>query len=240
MSEFSKGPLTLPEMVKIISLLENPPEAEGVRRALRFYEVPARLHEEGFKWGLCEDIRKMLKHFQNPQHPSEIEWMLQFVRNANALLEVGSSFGGTLAQMASVMQRGSKIVSVDAALDETPKFLNPVASLKETCRQIAALGASVELFIGDSHSAQLIEKVSDYAPFDFAFIDGDHTYEGVKADWENYGPMASVVGFHDIGGGVPEVAQFWRELKESGEFRTAERCVTGDGVFGIGVVFREE
>ena len=238
MSEFTGGPLTLAEMLKIVSLLENPPEAAMVRKALRFYEVPERLHDAGFKWGQIEDIRKVMMHYLNPQNPDELDWMLDYVKGATSLLEVGSSFGGTLAKMASVMKKGAKIVSVDAAMDETPLFLNPAASLKETCRQIAALGASVELLIGDSHSSQVVDRVSHYAPFDFVFIDGDHTYDGVKADWENYGPMGTIVGFHDIGC-VPEVNRFWEELKAKGNYRIEEQMAKEKG-FGIGVVFRED
>ena len=37
--------------------------------------------------------------------------------------------------------------------------------------------------------------------FDLIFIDADHTYEGVKSDFNNYLPMLSeggVLGFHDV------------------------------------------
>jgi len=66
------------------------------------------------------------------------------------------------------------------------------------------------------------------APIDFLFIDGDHSYAGVKSDFEMFAPLVragGVVAFHDIvpdwragrgeptvrdSGGVP---QFWSELR---------------------------
>jgi hypothetical protein len=236
-NEFIDGPLTLGEMIKIFSLLENPPEAAMVRKALRFYEAPQALEH---KWGLNGECVKMLKHYAEPQHPEELNWMLKKITELNVtrLLEVGSSFGGTLKSMASVLPKGSQIVSVDLPIDETPKFLNPMPSLKRVCKELSMLGGNVELLIGNSHSPLVIEATRRFAPFDFGFIDGDHSYDGIKADWENYGPMCKVVGFHDIGGLHQGCVTFWRDLKASGHYRT-EQCIAPGSTFGIGLVFRE-
>lgn len=235
---FNDGPLTLDEQMKIISLMENPPEGAAVRKALRFYEVPDGLV---CNWGNIGFAMKLMKHFASPQNPEELAWMLEYVKSASSLLEIGSSFGGTLKSMASVMPVGSRIVSVDLPCDATPAFLNPLATLKDTCRKIGLQGGNVELIVGDSHLPAVVEKVRSLGPFDFCFIDGDHSYEGVKADWENYGPMAKVVGFHDIGGPVEDCERFWRELKASTPYRTAEIIsMSTENRFGIGIVFREE
>lgn len=234
------GPLTLDETIKIISLLENPAEAALVRKALRFYQVPERFSDpDAYKWGTNADLIKALHHYANPQSPKELAFLLRHIEGKRSLLEVGSSFGGTLTRMAAVMPVGSKIVSVDLDCDATPRFLNPLATLKDTCRKLAKIGANIELFVGDSHKPEVIEAVRRHGPFEVGFIDGDHSYEGVKADWENFGPMCKVVGFHDIAQ-VPEVNRFWNELKASGKYRTDE-CVSDVApCFGIGIVYRED
>ena len=235
-NEFTQGPLTLDETIKIVSLLENPPEAAAVRKALRFYEVPIGLE---FKWGENKTLMQILSHYDSPQDAVELQWMIDHVKGSRSLLEVGSSFGGTLKRMASVMQVGSRIVSVDMPGSDTPAFLNPLASLKDTCRKIALKGGNVELLIGNSHDQNVVDKVRTYGPYDFGFIDGDHSYEGVKADWNNYGPMCKMVGFHDIGGPVEGCARLWQELKASCRYRTEEKHGPGATKFGIGIVYRE-
>jgi len=57
-----------------------------------------------------------------------------------------------------------------------------------------------ELIEGDSSQPSIIEQVRSFGPFDFIFIDGDHVYEAVKNDWENYHTMVrpgGAIGFHD-------------------------------------------
>lgn len=238
MSDFSEGDLTLEETMKIISLLENPPEAKHVRKALGLYKVPDGLE---FKWGTNAELMTVLRHFDNPQVPWELDKMLKIVAGKRSVLEIGSNFGGTLKRMASVMPKGSRIVSVDLPCDSTPKFLRPLSSLKDTCKKIGMMGGNVELLIGDSHDPEMVAAVGKYAPYDFGFIDGDHTYEGAKADWQNYGPMCKIVGFHDVAGSILGCATLWRELKASEEYhyRCEEFISGGTPTMGIGIIYRE-
>jgi hypothetical protein len=80
-------------------------------------------------------------------------------------------------------------------------------------------------FQGDSQTRQMRNDVSSYCDtFDLIFIDGDHGYDGVKRDFENYRHLLSergVILFHDVdpdhvfkGGAGGDVWKFWAELDE--------------------------
>ena len=56
----------------------------------------------------------------------------------------------------------------------------------------------------DSHDRATLERVRTFfadRPVDVLFIDGDHTYAGIRSDYEMYGPLVrdgGIVAFHDI------------------------------------------
>lgn len=92
-------------------------------------------------------------------------------------------------------------------------------------RSFAKPGQRVHLLRRDSHDPSTLEALKDVLggrKVDFLLIDGDHTYEGVKKDFEMYGTLVrrgGMIGFHDI---VPhseesgcEVNRFWNEIRGS-------------------------
>jgi len=71
------------------------------------------------------------------------------------------------------------------------------------------------MIIGDSHSQIVYNQVKDIK-FDLIFIDGDHSYEGVKKDFEMYVPLLKDGGLllmHDTINAHEGVKDFWKEIK---------------------------
>jgi hypothetical protein len=169
------------------------------------------------------------------QNEVEFSQMLSHIGHCRSALEIGSRYGKSMQRIAAAIQPRSRIVAVDmpysGGYGDAPA---PEPILMQSMEAIDREGHEVHLFIGDSHSEEVVKMVRDLAPFDFCFIDGDHSYEGAKADWENYGPMAKIVAFHDI---VNNVGCFklWNEIKAAGH-RTVE--YTSSVWLGIGMVFR--
>ena len=72
--------------------------------------------------------------------------------------------------------------------------------------------------IGDSHNTEVFKIVSERfkQPFDLLLIDGDHSYKGVKKDFEMYVPLVKERGLilmHDICNKNEGVKDFWKEIK---------------------------
>ena len=89
--------------------------------------------------------------------------------------------------------------------------------------------------------------VKGRSPFDFIFIDGDHSANAAMADWRNYWPMLRTGGFlafHDIaypdinheGVGVGIV---WREVRNNGKWQEFIREPNPEQTMGIGVMWKE-
>ncbi len=172
------------------------------------------------------------------QRKEEMIWLLKELKGTKTLLEIGSRTGGMLAAMASVCEPGAKIRSIDLGLNIDPRWFQPPSAeaLKATIEHLKGIGFDAECFIGDSKSREAIAFAFAGGPYDFVFIDGDHTFEGARSDWLIYGPMGAAVGFHDIANTSCGVRRLWKNIK----FRhsTIERIGQFSDM-GIGVVINE-
>jgi len=190
------------------------------------------------------------KRIDPRQNPTEIEELYSVVCDLAPLsvLEIGTARGGTLYLWCQASTDNAIIVSVDLPGGDFggayPECRIPFY------RSFERPGQKLHLIRNDSHSSRVVEEVEGTfgnTPIDFAFIDGDHTYEGVKADFFNYGPMVrkgGIIAFHDI---LPhpdlediEVDRFWKEIRE--RYRTRE--IIGPDTYkrriGIGIVYVDE
>lgn len=165
---------------------------------------------------------------------------------AGSLLEIGSRFGYPLVEMAHVLKPGAKVVSVDLPDAEgwNPP-LDTLPHLRQNIQRLKAEGYDASLLIGDSHSEDMVKSVALLGPYDVVFIDGDHSYQGVKLDWQYYGSMGKTVIFHDIRKPQPpenmslEVWKFWDELKAWNQVkvnRPIEEFLAPGSKMGIGKI----
>lgn len=179
------------------------------------------------------------------QARSEFESLLKLVKaeSPRTVLEIGTALGGTLFGFAQVATRDALLVTVDLPAGRFGGGYHPARG--HLYRSFARSGQTIRLVVGDSHEPRTLERVLELLagrPVDFLFVDGDHTFEGVWADYRLYGPLVrpgGLIAFHDIVPGAEElvggVPDFWRGFKES---RDVTELVESweQGTYGIGVV----
>ena len=164
------------------------------------------------------------------------------------VLEIGTAKGGTLFLFAQVAEPDAIIVSIDLPRGRFgggyPKWMIPIfkSFFKENQK--------LYLIRRDSHdplTLNIVKSILANRSVDFLFIDGDHTYEGVRKDFEMYSPLVrrgGIIAFHDIvphdrvhdPHGVVGVPRFWNEIKHS--YKSLEIVKDwGQGWAGIGVLY---
>jgi predicted O-methyltransferase YrrM len=158
------------------------------------------------------------------------------------VMEIGTAGGGTLLLWTRASREDAIIISID--LPEG-KFGGGYSKKRiPYYRSFAVKQQQLNLIRGDSHNYQVCEYLKGLygKNIDFSFIDGDHTYEGVKDDFEMYTPLVKsggLVAFHDIVPGqselAGEVSKFWLEIRDKYNHFEIVRD-WNQGGYGIGIL----
>jgi len=157
----------------------------------------------------------------------EITELLKILANQKSkfILEIGTAEGGTLFLFARVSDVDAVIISVDLPGGQFgggyPEWRGSLYELFTTH------GQRLHLLREDSHALStfnMVKRILEGHKLDFLFIDGDHSYGGVKMDFEIYSKLVrsgGIIAFHDICPHPPEteceVDKFWREIKDGYE-----------------------
>ena len=113
-------------------------------------------------------------------------------------VEIGRYQGGSTILMSSA---GAQLLSVDAHVfkHESGVFGKRLDDYLGIVLHLLGIRNKVDIVVADS---QKYITVSLFETVDILFIDGDHTYEGVKTDYENWIQTVKPGGyvlFHDSG-----------------------------------------
>jgi cephalosporin hydroxylase len=187
--------------------------------------------------------RLTVRPIQVKEEIAQLLGILQRMR-PRTLVEIGTANGGTLFLLTRVSSSCAVIVSVDLPSGKFGGGYLP--SLVQVYRSFATAKQNVVPMRADSHDPVTLTNVKrllDEDPIDFLMIDGDHSYEGVRSDFELYSPMVrrgGIIAFHDIVPGLPShvggVPKFWREIRSKYAFREVVKN-WGQGGSGIGILF---
>jgi cephalosporin hydroxylase len=175
------------------------------------------------------------------QSTEEILWLLELVRELRpaTVVEIGTDEGGTLFLWTWVAAPDATLVAVDV---RPLGLLGRWSTYAFVRRGLARERQRVKLVMPvDSQSPATVDRVRRLLgdrPVDFLFVDGDHSYDAVKRDYELWSPLVrrgGLIAFHDVKPDAPnDVPRFWSDLKRS---TATEECIAGDPPsYGIGVV----
>jgi len=177
-----------------------------------------------------------LKSWQYPgQFAPYLRWLSE--QNIESYLEIGCRHGGTFIVTLEYCNRFHPIKHA-ACVD-----LMDSPILREYMQT-----RSFDYRVESSTSASFL-SFSQSRIWDLVLIDGDHSLEGVKADFEAIKNNARLIALHDICSSVcPGVEQMWNDIKSSAPGdRLVQWChqypevtsLTGGNLLGIGVYQNE-
>jgi len=188
-------------------------------------EVPQDFSPGTTMGGLCSN-----------QIPNEISSLLFTILEKQvrfkSYLEVGVNKGGTFYLMDSFLRAINPDFKYSVAVDKRMKLIG-FDAYKEKY-------PLTKVVLGDSKRLQFDEK------FGLILIDGDHTYDGVKADYLNYKKYSDTLVFHDIDilHKRTNVKKLWGEIKKEYEPRFTKEFLNNTSdfnrVLGIGVLVQKE
>ena len=153
--------------------------------------------------------------------PDETDFLMKYARKATkGMIELGSAEGRSSVYLGTVAHVNDIPLLCIDMWDEYPfetwekNIMRAVFPMVVHYQRMSTVNASNYLKRGD---------VFPNTDWDFLFIDADHKYESVKADFENYLPLLSLpatVVFHDVNHGGAK--KFFDEIKDNYKHETLD------------------
>jgi len=224
----------LTKVRRAVGLLLHTQRAQYVRRPDR-------------SWAEILDFAFTFAHgFLRPgQVRSEIREALEVIEavQPKVLVEIGTAGGGNLFLLSRAAHANAYLASVDLPAGHWGGGYQ--AWKIPVFRRLLLKGQRADFLRADSHDPSTLEELKRLLQgklIDVLFIDGDHSYAGVKQDFELYSKLVrsgGLVLFHDIAHHPPaddcHVDQLWAELRPRYQGREFIEH-TDQGWAGIGLI----
>jgi predicted O-methyltransferase YrrM len=150
------------------------------------------------------------------------------------IVEIGTHLGGTLFCWTKLAAPDATLISLDL----------PSGPAADGFEGFLSNGQKLICVRADSSAPGTLAEVQAHLQgrqIDFLFIDGDHRYDAVRADYERYGALVrrgGLIALHDIVADrsrpTSEVHRLWAELASSARTESIRDVDSRDG-FGMGI-----
>ena len=178
------------------------------------------------------------------QYPIQFSKYLHFVTNLgfpiSSYIEIGCAAGGTFTFTSEFLGKKNPVYCVGIDPAGPGCTLNGGKNMytEAFCEYIQIKDHT---FI-TAKSTDLYKHIPINTTFDLVLIDGDHSYEGVKEDFDMIDGKARIIVLHDIVNSMcPGVCKFWNELRDTRQNdymfeEFTEQYGLKDSFLGIGVL----
>jgi predicted O-methyltransferase YrrM len=157
--------------------------------------------------------------------PVELNALERYATGACQALEIGTDQGVSAARIARALAPTGRLYCVDP-WPEGDRGEHPCLSICQ--RHLRRSGVKSRVRILRGYSREMMDRIPD--KLDFAFVDGDHSWEGVKIDWTVVSQkmiLGGVVCLHDS---LVPVGEDWRYLDSCVYF---EDVIRADSRFSV-------
>lgn len=180
------------------------------------------------------------------QKESEIVTFLSMIKklHVDTACEIGTGYGGTAYLLSKAIEPSATFITID------PRNGWQKELILRCLRRVRQKMHVIKGYSGDPATIGELGRILRGRKLDLLFIDGDHSYRGVKHDFQLYSGLVregGCIAFHDIvqdygmkfgihtdnwTGGVP---RYWREIRHQWVSSEIIMDKAQDG-FGIGVI----
>jgi predicted O-methyltransferase YrrM len=220
----------------------SPVQASDILRLLKRWPFARSLARAAFDDPRVFWITAMaVRRHRALQKPLELFAYLRLLRarRPTCILEVGTLWGGTFYAHCAVAEANGHMI----AIDSFPR--DNAAWMTARFRRLTRPRQELNCLWGDSHDDGVATRVADGLrgrKLDVLFLDGDHSVDGVRRDYDTYSPFVrrgGVIALHDIDAGAPSgVPSLWNELrKRHDSLEFVDRINPPQGL-GIGVLIK--